>query len=141
MNILERRIKFRHFSRDEYEVFKTWVDETKPDGYIETDVHLESIESLEVLRRYPDWPPEGRRVYMKRIDAVWYRPGEIWLLEVKKRISNAAVGALLTYKMLFTEQRKPMKPVRLGIIARYTNLEVQRLCNTLGIKFWIVPGG
>lgn len=138
MRILERPIKFKHFKREELEIFKDWLAETKPDGYIETDVHLETPESLEILRRYPDYPPAFRRPAMKRIDAVWYRPDEIYLLEIKERIRHSAIGELLTYRQLFSEQRRPMKPLRLGIIARHKDLAVQAACKSLGIHFWLV---
>jgi len=138
MNVLERPIKFKHFKREELEIFKAWLAEYKPVGYIETDVHLETPESLEVMRRHPDYPIEFRRPQMKRIDAVWYKRDEIWLLEIKERIRHSAIGELLTYRMLFVEQRRPDLPVRLGIIAKDKDKAVQQACEQMGITYWFV---
>lgn len=71
-------------------------------------------------------PPEGtapniRKMALdltrKRIDAVGYQLGKIWIIEVKQRPGVGAVGQILTYVTLYFRQFNPTKTLIPAIVA------------------------
>ncbi len=55
-------------------------------------------------------------VTKKRVDAVGETAEDIWIFEVKPRISMSALGQLVTYFELYQQERRPVKPVMLAAI-------------------------
>ena len=52
----------------------------------------------------------------KRVDAVGETRNDIWIFEVKPRISMSALGQLVTYFELYQAEYRPTKPVMLAAI-------------------------
>lgn len=55
-------------------------------------------------------------VTRKRVDAVGETAADIWIFEVKPRISMSALGQLVTYFELYQAEYSPIKPVMLAAI-------------------------
>lgn len=55
-------------------------------------------------------------VTKKRVDAVGETETDIWIFEVKPRISMGALGQLVTYFELYQQELRPIKPVMLAAI-------------------------
>ena len=53
----------------------------------------------------------------KRIDVVGYRPGEIWLIEVKDRPTVAVIGQCLSYQTLYGIDYSPATPTISCLVA------------------------
>lgn len=69
----------------------------------------------------------------KRIDAVGFREGEIWVIEVKPQASIGALGQLITYTELFIAYKKPDLPVRSIVVCNTVDPEVRDIFKTHGI--------
>jgi hypothetical protein len=55
-------------------------------------------------------------VTKKRVDALGETKEDIWIFEIKPRISMSALGQLVTYFELYQEEYRPVKPVMLAAI-------------------------
>lgn len=73
-----------------------------------------------------------------RIDAVGYRPGEIWVLEVSPFAGISKVGQALGYRDLFIAERRPAEPVRAGVVTGVFSPAVGEVLRSQGIEVWIV---
>jgi hypothetical protein len=73
-----------------------------------------------------------------RIDAVGYTDREIWLFEVKPYAGLSALGQLVGYKVAFEEERRPGRPVRLGVVTDRWVPAVGDAFAAAGIRVWVV---
>lgn len=73
-----------------------------------------------------------------RIDAVGYRPGEIWVLEVSPFAGISKVGQAIGYRDLFVAERRPAQPVRAGVVTGVFSPAVGEVLRSQGIEVWIV---
>lgn len=58
----------------------------------------------------------ARMLASKRIDAVGYRAGEVWLFEVKPEAGVTSVGQLVTYRLLYLRQFAPRAQVICALV-------------------------
>ncbi len=72
----------------------------------------------------------------KRIDVVGYRPGEVWLIEVKDRPTTAAVGQALSYQILYQADYSPAAPPIPCIIAGSIEPDIETVLVHFGVRFW-----
>lgn len=72
-----------------------------------------------------------------RIDAVVHRVSEIWLMEVKEIANLVALGQLLTYEHYYIKEVKPMKPVRLGVVAEDYKLNIEEVAKRYQITIFL----
>lgn len=73
-----------------------------------------------------------------RIDAVGYRVGEIWLLEVMPYAGPSALGKLLGYAELFFRDRRPTERIRLGIVTDRFTPAMGEVFRAEEVQAWIV---
>lgn len=73
-----------------------------------------------------------------RIDAVGYRRGEVWLLEVMPYAGPSAVGKLVGYGVLYAQDRQPAEPVRLGVVTDRFTPAMGEVFRAQGIEVWVV---
>lgn len=66
----------------------------------------------------------------KRIDLVFEKENEIWLIEAKRRLNFEALGQVLTYKRLYQHEISPSKNIKLGIVCKETDVEVEEACKS-----------
>jgi len=77
-------------------------------------------------------------ITQKRIDAVGWGEGAVWLIEVKPRAGHSAAGALLNYARLFKEKYRPSLPIRLAVVCERTEWDVSGYYQELGIEVFLV---
>ncbi len=73
-----------------------------------------------------------------RIDAVGYRVGEVWLLEVMPYAGMSALGKLLSYAELFFVDRAPVEPIRLGVVTDRFSPAMGEVFRAEEVLVWIV---
>ena len=72
----------------------------------------------------------------KRIDVVGYRPGEVWLIEVKDRPTTAAIGQCLSYKILYEVDFGPLTPPIPCLVAGAIEADIETVLLNFGVRFW-----
>lgn len=110
------RTHYPHMRSDEARIWTQFLTKTDLDFVtILYDLHLGSG-----VLPLPGDPEYMRRllsaVTKKRVDAVGETETDIWIFEVKPRISMSALGQLVTYFELYQEEHRPVKPVMLAAI-------------------------
>lgn len=90
----------------------------------------------------PDYEPEWRRLAQlltqKRIDAVGYRKGEIWIFEVKPYGGLSALGQLLAYEVLYRETYNPKETIKLALVTGRINQDELTAYRAHGIEVFVV---
>jgi hypothetical protein len=72
----------------------------------------------------------------KRIDVVAYRPGEVWLIEVKDRPTVAVIGQCLSYEILYRIDYGRVAPTIPCLIAGHIEADIETVLVHYGIRFW-----
>lgn len=119
-------------------VWDRWLDKH---GYeyngFRYDVHVGG--EIEVA---PGWSEKTKHMASwlaaKRIDAVGYKPGEVWILEVKPEAGVTAIGQLLTYKMLFIEKYRPIGRLECALVCGNATIDERRVLEAHGFKIFVV---
>lgn len=75
----------------------------------------------------------------RRIDVVGFRLDETWLIEVEGRPSARAVGQLVMYEELYTQQRPDTGPVQLAVVANAVSPDVATVLEQLGVLVFLYP--
>ncbi len=75
----------------------------------------------------------------KRIDLVFEKENEIWLIEAKRRLNFEALGQVLTYKKLYEHEILSSKNIKLGIVCKETDVEVEEACKSERIEVFAFP--
>ncbi len=73
-----------------------------------------------------------------RIDAVGYRPGEVWVLEVSPYAGISKVGQCLGYRDLLVKDRLLEVLPRMGVVTRVFPPGVGEVFKSQGIEVWLV---
>jgi len=69
----------------------------------------------------------------KRIDALGETKEEVWIIEVGLRPGLRAMGQLLTYRTLWYEDPKILKPVKAVLVAQAIDEDLQRALELNGV--------
>ncbi len=72
----------------------------------------------------------------KRIDVVGYRPGEVWLIEVKDRPTTAAIGQALSYKILYERDYGLLSLVVPCLVAGSIEPDIETVLRSFDIRFY-----
>ncbi|MBA7569803.1 hypothetical protein ES708_11544 [subsurface metagenome] len=110
------RSRYPHMRVDEARIWTKYLEQTGLEfTRVIYDLHLGA--GVLPLPADPDYM---RRllsaVTKKRVDAVGETDTDIWIFEVKPRISMSALGQLVTYFELYQQEHRPVKPVLLAAI-------------------------
>lgn len=128
--------KYPHLVGSDIPTWDTWIRAHGQlfSGY-DYDVHVGA--GLEPDRDQP-YPLQTMWIGLtqKRIDVVGYRPGEIWLIEVKDRPTTAAVGQALSYQILYQADYNPIHPPIPCIIAGSIEPDIELVLVHFGVRFW-----
>ena len=76
----------------------------------------------------------------KRIDMVFEKDEEIWLVEAKQALDHRALGQVLAYKDLY-QQYSPVVNPTLAIVCEKTDLELEATCKAQGVKVFVIRPG
>ncbi|MBA7552356.1 hypothetical protein ES705_44917 [subsurface metagenome] len=77
----------------------------------------------------------------KRIDVVGYRPGEVWLIEVKDRPTTAAIGQALSYKILYERDYGLLSLVVPCLVAGSIEPDIETVLRSFDIRFYDLSDG
>lgn len=136
--VIGANVKMRHFKPDELELARRFVREAILTGDYFFDVLLETPLSRDAATRVSGL---AATVYMNRIDAVVVRPSDVWIIEFKNKLTYSGIGELLGYEMLYSQQFRPQKPLKLAYVADKTfpdRDDLHGLLSAHGIMLWRV---
>lgn len=74
----------------------------------------------------------------KRIDAVGYRPREVWIIEVKPESGCGAIGQLVVYSMLFPRSGYVGKRLVRALVCENITPDDRFVMEGLGYEYFIV---
>lgn len=77
----------------------------------------------------------------KRVDVVGYRPGEVWVIEVKDRPTTAVIGQCLSYKILYDIDFNPPTPPIPCLIAGSIDQDIETVLTHFDIRFFDLSDG
>ena len=96
-------------------------------------------EGARVAEGVPDWVRRmAWALSTKRVDVLVETPREFIIVEVKARAALSAVGQLLGYLVLFQQQYRPEKRVRLAIVCEHVAPDMGPIVNEYGIEIHVV---
>jgi len=74
----------------------------------------------------------------KRIDAVGYRSGEVWLFEIKPKAGLSAIGQVSAYEILYNKDFGAGAVTYKAIVTDRTDNDIRHLCKELNIRLYEV---
>jgi hypothetical protein len=77
-------------------------------------------------------------VTKKRVDALGETEGDIWIFEVKPRISMSALGQLVTYFELYQQEFRPVKPVFLAAVGEREAPDIRSAFDLYAVNIFLV---
>jgi len=90
----------------------------------------------------PEWGDEIARMAklltQKRIDVVGYKPGEIWIIEVKPHGGLSALGQLTVYEELYRIKYNPTQTIRKALVCETVDPDLRGLLPKYGVTLYIV---
>ena len=79
------------------------------------------------------WRKLAIMLTQKRIDVVAERDGEVWIFEVKPDAGLSAIGQVLSYRVLYREQFKEKRPIKLAIVTTRVDDDIREVAKEYGI--------
>jgi hypothetical protein len=77
----------------------------------------------------------------KKIDVVGFQGPAYTIFEVEERPGTRALGQLLTYRRLLNEQRPPIAPTILALVARRLGHDMEATFREQGVAIYLVEPG
>lgn len=74
----------------------------------------------------------------KRIDAVGFKAGETWIIEVKPEAGVTSVGQLVTYQILYISKFGPIVPTRCVLVCENILPDEEAVMNYMGFMTVVV---
>lgn len=132
------RTRYLHMRSDEARIWTKFLEKTDLEfTRLIYDLHL-GAGTLPL----PTDPDYMRRllsaVTKKRVDAVGETQTDIWIFEVKPRISMSALGQLANYFELYQEEHNPEKPVKLAAIGEREAPDIRSSFELYGVDIILV---
>ncbi|MCD6572707.1 MAG: hypothetical protein J7K95_01260 [Thermoplasmata archaeon] len=95
-----------------------------------TREELNSWLRADLSREYGFMRPSG----LKYIDYMCETPEEIWIIEGKSKLDFKAIGQVLTYSFLFSQDYPTQKPIRKAIVCEEIDHLLKNACEGNGIE-------
>ena len=132
------RSSYLHMRSDEARIWTKFLDTTDlVFEKITYDLHLGA--GVLPLPTDPDYMRHLlSAVTKKRVDAVGETREDIWIFEVKPRISMSALGQLVTYFELYQEEYRPLKPLMLAAIGEREAPDIRSAFNLYAVNIILV---
>jgi len=81
-----------------------------------------------------------KALLQKRIDVVGLGPGRVlWLFEVKPHLGVTAMGALVTYEVLYRRTFGYGGPIQLALVGATIDWDLQREWEMRGVRIYLYP--
>ena len=74
----------------------------------------------------------------KRIDVLGFKPGQIWIIEVKRRPGLGAIGQILSYLTLYRKEFKPTQELVPVVVADIVDRDIRTVLNIRKVKWFEV---
>ena len=74
----------------------------------------------------------------KRIDVVAETKEEVWIVEVKPIANMSALGQVLSYSLLYEEERHPAKPIRRVVICQEIDRDMVKVYQAYDVTAYVV---
>lgn len=130
--------KLPHYKKIEMEELKRFVDlNILPGDYVfDFRIPYQLTESEKLLSE----SEQRMLIALKsfRIDALVETKDEVWVLEVCRGSKLSYTGKLIGYSVLYRDQFKPAKRIRMGIITLEENIMIMKALEMLGISYFKV---
>lgn len=108
--------------------------------YDSFDYNVRVGEGVKVDENLPDYIQYmAKAVSQKRIDAVGYSRGEIWLIEVTNYARVGALGQITAYRELYQETFNPTQTLQMAIVCHSADRDLARLYVERGISLFVFP--
>lgn len=138
---LARRSPYPHMSRFDAAIWKKFLGHDHP-----TITKVAYDERVGKLREVPDEEDPAivsmwATLTAKRIDAVIWIPGAVWVIEVKPVGSMAALGQAQTYALLWRREHLPRLPVVPVVVCDFVDEDMQAVYIELGVGLIIMGTG
>jgi hypothetical protein len=131
-------MQYAHMFGAEERIWDRWYQQHKNE-YVDFDYDIHVGEGIDVR---PEWGDEiarmAKQLTMKRIDAVGYRQGEVWIFEVKPHAGLSALGQLIGYRDLYLKKYNPTVPIKLAVVCETIDPDVKVLMEEKGIVIYQV---
>lgn len=130
--------RYPHMLPADVRLWERWLDK-HGDFFtsVQYDVHVGGD-----VERLPHWSDkfttEASWLAAKRIDVVGYKPGEIWLIEVKPEAGTAAIGQLVSYLILYRLKFAPAADLICALVTNYLVPDEKVILETLGFRWFVV---
>jgi len=129
-------MKFRHFSPEEKEIMKAFMEAHPALFNYRFDVRVGG-KKAELADIKEEWVKlMWKSLLAKRIDAVAEDRSYLYIIEVKQWMLLSGVGQLLGYKELYKQTYPVIKPIKLVYAVRYPDPDVIDVCKAYGINWW-----
>jgi len=130
--------KYVHMLPVEREIWDRWYQKYG-NLFYEYQYDVRVGEGIDVR---PEWGDEIARMAklltQKRIDVVAYRPGEIWIIEVKPHVGTGAYGQIRVYEKLLRQKVGEETVIRLAFVCETIDPDVAKILAAEGITVWQV---
>lgn len=94
------------------------------------------------IQRQSEWTEEtfsmASALTAKRIDAVGYKLGETWIIEVKPEGGVTSVGQLVTYQILYISKFAPIVPLVCALVCSNILEDELAVMEHMGFKTYVV---
>lgn len=132
------RARYPHMKEDEAQTWDRFLSRI-PWAVVNIAYDVRLGEGARVDEGVPEWVKRmAWALSTKRVDAIVETPMEYVLVEVKERGGLAAVGQLLGYLVLFNQQYRPQKRVRLALVCAEIAPDMTPILTEYGIETYLV---
>lgn len=131
-------IKYPHLAPEDIVIWERFL-ERYAGAYESVDYDIRVGEGEPPLPTLePKYAAMAKALTQKRIDAVAYRPGEIWIFEVKPRAALSALGQIISYTELYILTFNPTETIVPAVVCEMVDHDVKPLMTNRGIQVIIV---
>jgi hypothetical protein len=81
-----------------------------------------------------------KRIFGKKVDLVFEKTEQIWIIEAKKQLDHKSVGQVNSYGDLYLHQIRPSKDILRGIVYEKGDLAIEKVCKHQKINLFQYKG-
>ena len=110
-------VRFPHFQPVEEAILKRYIANGAPVGDWTCDYRLPILEKDVPAALQGSDRDMWIALHQKRIDALVEQTNQVFIIEVKDRVTSTAVGQLLVYAHIYKSQTLDSRPIELVLVA------------------------
>lgn len=119
-------------------IWRGWLQEHERE-YDRFEYNVRLGEGLDPGPSFPDFVRRDAVLStQKRVDAVGFRPGEVWIFEVKERAGLSAIGQLIGYRSLWRISHPDGNPVSMALVTNVPEPDLLPGLRDAGITLFVV---